>query len=98
MTPKDPDVCTVVALLDAFADPELAAQVRDDYRRGGLGYGQAKKLLGGSVQELVAPMRDRYERLLADPRQLDTLLESGEAHARERAARTLTAIEHAMGL
>ena len=46
----------------------------------------------------VAPMRTRYQRLLADPAELDARLAGGEQHARERADRTLARTVSAMGL
>jgi tryptophanyl-tRNA synthetase len=35
--PKDPDTCTLVALLRAFADPGMVAAVEGRYRTGGIG-------------------------------------------------------------
>src|ERR671923_466225 len=47
--PKDPDVCTLVALLRAFADPASVAAVEQRYRSGGIGYGAAQ---GGVARAL----------------------------------------------
>jgi hypothetical protein len=43
-------------------------------------------------------MRDRYQRLLTDPAQLDARLATGERHACRRADRTLARTMVAMGL
>jgi hypothetical protein len=43
-------------------------------------------------------MRDRYQRLLTDPAELDARLANGEEHAGRRADRTLARAEAAMGL
>src|SRR5918995_300196 len=40
--PKDPDTCTLVALLRAFADPGTVAAVEERYRTGGIGYREGK--------------------------------------------------------
>ena len=80
--PKDPDTCTLVALLRAFADPGTVAGVEERYRAGGIGYGEVKALLADAIDAHVAPMRDRYQRLLADPAELDARLADGEQHAR----------------
>ena len=79
--PKDPDTCTLVALLDAFADPAVAREVRGRYRTGGIGYGEVKDLLADELRATLAPLRDRYEALMADAARLDAALEAGERHA-----------------
>ena len=96
--PKDPDTCTLVALLRAFADPATVAAVEARYRTGGIGYGEVKALLADAIDAHVAPLRDRYQRLLADPAELDARLADGEQHARRRADRTLARTMAAMGL
>src|SRR5213078_2543319 len=62
--PKDPDTCTLVALLRAFADPGTVAAVEERYRTGGIGYGEVKARLGDAIDAHVAPLRNRYRRLL----------------------------------
>ena len=94
--PKDPD--TLVALLRAFADPATVAGVEERYRTGGIGYGEVKERLADAIDAHVAPMRDRYQRLLADPAELDARLAEGERHAGPRADRTLARTMAAMGL
>ena len=96
--PKDPDTCTLVALLDAFADPAVAREVRSRYRTGGVGYGEVKDLLADELRRTLQPLRDRYEALVADAARLDAALEAGERHANQRAAETLCATSAAMGL
>lgn len=96
--PKDPDACTLVALLRAFANPGTVAAVEERYRTGGIGYGEVKARLADAIDEHVAPMRSRYQRLLADPDELDARLATGEQHARQRADRTLARTMAAMGL
>jgi tryptophanyl-tRNA synthetase len=96
--PKDPDRCTLVALLDAIADPAAAQEVRARYMTGGIGYGEVKALLAEQLQTTLAPMRDRYEALLADPARLDAALQAGERRANQRATETVRLMSSAMGL
>jgi tryptophanyl-tRNA synthetase len=96
--PKDPDSCTLVALLRAFARPQTVVDVEQRYRIGGIGYGEVKALVAEAVDAHVAPLRDRYRRLLADAAGLDDRLADGEQHARDRADRTLAAAMEAVGL
>jgi tryptophanyl-tRNA synthetase len=96
--PKDPDTSTLVALLRAFADQRTVAAVEARYRTGGVGYGEVKSLLAEVIDAHVAPMRNRYDRLLADPAALDARLANGEQHARQRADRTFARTMAALGL
>jgi tryptophanyl-tRNA synthetase len=96
--PKDPGSCTLVAVLRAFADPGTVSAVEERYRSGGIGYGEVKARLADAVEAHVAPMRDRYRRLLADPAELDARLAAGEQLAARRADRTLARTVVAMGL
>ena len=94
--PKDPD--TLVALLDTFADPAAAQEVRGRYRTGGIGYGDVKALLAEQLHTTLAPMRDRYQALLADSARLDAALQAGERRANQRATETVRLMSSAMGL
>ena len=96
--PKDPDTCTLVALLRAFAEPGTVAAIEQRYRSGGIGYGEVKALLADAIDSYVAPMRARYRRLLTEPAELDARLAKGEQHARRRGDRTLARTMVAMGL
>jgi len=96
--PKDPDTSTLVALLRAFADPRTVAAVEERFRTGGVGYGDVKSLLAKVIDAHVAPMRNRYHRLLTDPVKLDARLANGEQHACQRADQTLARTMAAMGL
>ena len=96
--PKDPDACTLVALLDAFADPATARDVRARFLAGGIGYGDVKALLAEQLHTSLGPMRERYEALLAEPARIDAALRAGERRADERASETLRLMMDAMGL
>ena len=96
--PKDPDACTLVALLRAFADRGTVADVEARYRNGGIGYGEVKALLAEVVERLVAPGRARYEELLAETHALRARLAEDEQHAERRAGEVLARAMSAMGL
>ncbi len=96
--PKNPDTCTLVTLLRVFADPETVATVQERYRAGGIGYGEVKAQLADAINAHVMPMRNRYQRLLANTAQLQARLAKGEQQARRRAELTLARTMLAMGL
>lgn len=96
--PKDPNACTLVTILRAFADAATMHEVETRYRNGGIGYGEVKALLAEVIEHHVAPLRHRYERLLADPPTLQERLSNGEQHATQRAEHVLARAMTAMGL
>ncbi|MCA1699982.1 MAG: tryptophan--tRNA ligase, partial [Actinobacteria bacterium] len=96
--PKDPDACTLVTLLRAFADAAITHEVETRYRSGGIGYGELKALLAEVIEQHVAPLRHRYEQLLADPPALQERLIKDEQHATQRADQVLARAMIAMGL
>jgi tryptophanyl-tRNA synthetase len=96
--PKDPGSCTLVALLRAFADVATVREVETRYRDGGIGYGDVKVLLVEVIEQHVAPLRERAERLFADPAALQERLSKGEQHASRRAEQVLVRAMTAMGL
>jgi tryptophanyl-tRNA synthetase len=61
------------------------------------GYGTFKEAVGESVAELLRPMRERYEELRADERELQRLLGVGAEKARRVAEPTLEAMYDRMG-
>ncbi|HET8528600.1 MAG TPA: tryptophan--tRNA ligase [Gaiellaceae bacterium] len=63
----------------------------------GAGYGDLKQAVGESVVELLTPIRERFEALRADERELQRLLAVGAEKARRAAEPTLEAMYDRMG-
>jgi tryptophanyl-tRNA synthetase len=96
--PKNPDACTLVTLLRAFADASTIHEVETRYRNGAIGYGEVKALLAEAIEQHLVSLRHRYDRLLADPPALQERLSTGEQHATQRAEQVLARAMTAMGL
>jgi tryptophanyl-tRNA synthetase len=96
--PKDPDACTLVALLRVFADAATVKEVERRYRDGGIGYGEVKGLLAEVIEHHVAPLRRRYELLLDDRTIVQERLTDGEHRATQRADGVLARAMTTMGL
>ena len=96
--PKDPEACTLIALLRAFGDDATIQEVETRYRAGGIGYGEVKARLAEVIEQHVAPLRLRYARLRAEPAALHERLIAGERHAAGRADQVLGRAMTAMGL
>lgn len=95
--PKDPDSSHLVTLYQAFATPEQLAVFRADLLAG-LGWGDAKQRLYELIEAELGPMRARYAELLADPEQIERILQQGAAKARAIAAPLLVELREAVGL
>lgn len=89
----------VFSYLDAF-DPDTArvAELKDHYRRGGLGDGVVKERLRGVLEELLTPIRARRAEFAADKGEVMRTLRAGTDRAREVVARTLAEAKRAMGI
>jgi tryptophanyl-tRNA synthetase len=89
----------VFTYLDAF-DPDAAAveDLKQRYRCGGLGDSAVKKRLEAILQDLLAPIRERREKLVADPGYLRDVARAGTARAREITDGTVLRVRDAMGI
>lgn len=87
--PKNPDTCIVMQLYKLFASDAEVREMEERYRKGGYGYGDAKKALLAKMDEVLAPMREKRRRLAADPDTVRGVLEQGAAKARRLAGETM---------
>ena len=95
--PKDPDSNALATLYQAFAD----GHETDTYRqtlRDGLSWGEAKQRLFEQINAQIAPLRDRYENLIAQPAHIEEALQAGATKARAVAAPLLERLREAVGL
>jgi tryptophanyl-tRNA synthetase len=96
--PKDPDCCNVFALYRLIATPEEVAALTERYRAGGMGYGDAKKLLAEAVERLLAPARERRARLEQDPDYVEDVLSTAGKKARAVAREVMADVRDASGI
>ncbi|PZO08370.1 MAG: tryptophan--tRNA ligase [Lysobacteraceae bacterium] len=94
---KDTEGSALFQLYQAFATP---AQT-DAFARAfadGIGWGDAKQALLERIDAEVAPMRARYDELIAKPVEIEAILREGALKARKVATPLLEALRHAVGL
>ncbi len=99
---------TVFTYLDAFCRPEhfeafwpeykSLDEVKEHYRRGGLGDMKVKKFLNSILQAELEPIRQRRATYEQDIPGVYDMLRRGTEQAREVAARTMDEVRHAMRL
>ena len=63
-----------------------------------MGWGDAKQTLYEKIDEVVAPLREKYDALIEDRDALDRLLKQGGEKARELSSRKMKAVREAVGI
>lgn len=96
--PKDPDTCNVFALLRLFANTEETAEWAARYRKGGMGYGDAKKRVAELFEEKFGPARERRKQLAGDPDFVEDVLASAGRKARGVAQAVMEDVRMACGI
>ena len=97
---------TVFTYLDAFSTPEhfekylpdyaSLDELKDHYRRGGLGDVKVKRFLIAVLNEILEPIRERRHHFEQNIEEVYRMLEEGSAKARAAAAETLNDVRNAM--
>lgn len=95
--PKDPEDSTVFQVWCAFADASERDRMAQAFAEG-IGWGEAKKQLFERVNDELAPARGEYDRLMADPAELEGILQSGADRLRSKSAALLEKVRHGVGL
>lgn len=96
--PKDPETCNIFTLYKLFASEDEIAQMAEDYRRGGYGYGHAKQALFEKMDATFAPYRERYNELMADPDTLEDVLRAGAQRVMPTVEEVMHRVREAAGL
>lgn len=95
--PKEVEGSALFQLYQAFATPEETATMRQAYADG-IAWGEAKQKLFECIDREVAPMRARYEDLMAHPEKVEAVLQAGAQRARALATPLLARLRSAVGL
>ncbi|HBT32772.1 MAG TPA: tryptophan--tRNA ligase [Pusillimonas sp.] len=95
--PKDPDSSHVFGLYRAFASAEQTNAFRRSLEEG-LGWGEAKTQLLELLESIIGPMREKYNQLMADPAQIEAVLQAGALKARKQSGDLMTRLREAVGL
>ncbi|HLM53089.1 MAG TPA: tryptophan--tRNA ligase [Pseudoxanthomonas sp.] len=96
--PKQAEGSNVFQLYRAFASDEETARMRQAFAEG-IGWGEAKQRLFERIDAEIAPMRERYQALVADPGKIETILKDGAERLRRTIATPFLAqLRHAVGL
>ena len=93
---KDPDESTIFHLYKHFASESEITEFAQMFRAGGMGYGTAKTILFEKMNSVLSGPRAEYERLMANPSEIDAILADGAAQATVVAKETMQRVKKAM--
>ncbi|OIO54668.1 tryptophan--tRNA ligase [Candidatus Peregrinibacteria bacterium CG1_02_54_53] len=96
--PKDPEKCTVFQLHKLFLSQAETKALVEKYRAGGLGYGEAKKMLFSAYMEHFGSLRSKREELMQKSKLVDGVAREGAERARAIAVKTMERVRKAVGL
>ena len=95
---KDTEGSALFQLYQAFASKEETAAFARDFANG-IGWGDAKAKLFERIDAEVAPLREKYEALVAKPGEIEAVLRDGAARLRKQyATPALARLREAVGL
>ena len=95
--PKDTEGSALFQIYQAFASAEETQALAKAYADG-IAWGDAKQMLLERIDREIAPMRARYQALIDNPAQIETILHAGAAKARAIATPFMATLRHAVGL
>ena len=89
----------VFTYLDAFAQDEAEVKrLKNHYQQGGLGDMVLKRYLEDILQDLLAPIRAKRERLIKEPAYIMSIIKAGTEKAQELTQNTHDELSKALGL
>ena len=95
---KDTEGSALFQLYQAFADGDETAAMRSAYAEG-IAWGEAKERVFERIDAELAPLRERYRELAADPAAIERMLRQGGERLRDEEARPFLAqLRSAVGL
>lgn len=95
--PKDPTNCVVFNLYKLLATKEETTTLEQKYKKGGFGYGDAKKLLLEKILEHFKEPRKKYQELLSKEDFVYSVIQKGNAKAKSLASKTLEEVKRKVG-
>lgn len=95
--PKNPDTCNVFTLYKLIASETQIAEMRENYLKGGYGYGHAKTAFYDLLLQTFKTQRATYDHYMNNRNELDSKLQEGADKARKIAKVTLNRVRQKLG-
>lgn len=96
--PKDSGSNNVFLLYRLFASLEDTDAMAEKFRRGGYGYGEAKKELFNLLMDYFGPYRKKREEIVVDPSYVEEVRKKGAEKARAIASELINKVRKNIGM
>ena len=73
-SPKNPDTCNVFKLYSLIGKEKDVKQMKEKYKKGGYGYGEAKEELFKLIIQTYNTQREKYNYLMDNKNEMDQIL------------------------
>ncbi len=95
--PKSTEDSTLYHLYKAFATEQEVKAIEQRYAEG-IAWGEMKQVLFEKINAEVAPMREKYEQLMAQPEYIEAVLQAGADRIRPMSQALLAEVRNAVGI
>lgn len=96
--PKNPDECNVFALHKLITPEPQLSEIRGGYEKGGLGYGDTKKILLENYIRFIEPMRKKRKYFEENPGIVRQILDEGKQKIQKIAHSKMKEVREKVGL
>jgi tryptophanyl-tRNA synthetase len=96
--PKNPDESLIFAIHKLLIDGDALKTLEDKYKKGGMGYKEAKELLIKDLTAFIKPMREKREMLAQDMDTVYDILKEGGKRASMNAEKKMKEIREKVGV
>ena len=95
--PKDYESCNVFKIIKLIAENNHVDEIKNKYKSGGYGYGHAKTELFEIILSKYKTQRDKYNHLMSNKNEIDTVLLDGASRAKATANEVLSRVKTKLG-
>lgn len=96
--PKDPAKSSIYKLYCHFANSTEQKVLADKFKKGGMGYGDAKKILLNKLLDYFGPAREKRIELQKDLSYVKSVLKEGAERAQKEATKMMAKVREKTGL
>ena len=95
---KNPKTCNVFKLYSLIGNDAQVKQMKENYEKGGYGYGEAKSQLFNIMLETYSKQRHTYNYLMDNRSEIDQILKEGSIRAKKIADQVIKRVKSKLGI
>ena len=95
---KNPNTCNVFKLYSLIGNEAQVKQMKENYEKGGYGYGEAKSQLFNLILETYSKQRNTYNYLMDNRSEIDQILKDGSIRAKKIADQVIKRVKSKLGI